>query len=124
MCLSRSSDIDVATKKAIEDNIEQIVKELGRLGYADNCAGMGGSVKTSDQISKADFENVVAVNITGVWQRQCAQIRQTFEQEKLTVTLQLVAPMYGFVTPHLNIPATAYARGNQPDQIRRSCTRA
>jgi NAD(P)-dependent dehydrogenase (short-subunit alcohol dehydrogenase family) len=67
MCLSRSSDIDVATKKAIDDNIEQIVKEFGRLGYADNCAGMGGSVKPSDQISQADFENVVAVNITGVW---------------------------------------------------------
>lgn len=109
-------ELDVTNEKAIDDSIERTVKEFGRLDYAVNNAGIGGTIKPSDQIPKEDFEKVIAINTTAVWQCQRAQIRQMLKQEKLTDSYRSyrgsivnVASMYGLVAPPLNVPATAYA---------------
>ncbi|KAH3920555.1 hypothetical protein HBH56_006050 [Parastagonospora nodorum] len=109
-------ELDVTNERAIDDSIEKTVKEFGRLDYAVNNAGIGGVIKTSDQIPKDDFEKVLAVNTTAVWQCQRAQIRQMLKQEKITDSYRSyrgsivnVASMYGLVAPPSNVPATAYA---------------
>ncbi|KAF2822566.1 NAD(P)-binding protein [Ophiobolus disseminans] len=109
-------ELDVTNEKAIDDSIEKTVKEFGRLDYAVNNAGIGGIIKTSDQIPSEDFQKVIAVNTTAVWQCQRAQIRQMLKQEKLSDSYRSyrgsivnVASMYGLVAPPLNVPATAYA---------------
>lgn len=109
-------ELDVTNEKAIDGSIEKTVKEFGRLDYAVNNAGIGGIIKTSDQIPKDDFEKVLAVNTTAVWQCQRAQIRQMLKQEKITDSYRSyrgsivnVASMYGLVAPPSNVPATAYA---------------
>jgi NAD(P)-dependent dehydrogenase (short-subunit alcohol dehydrogenase family) len=109
-------ELDVTDEKAVDDSIAQTVKEFGRLDYAVNNAGIGGSMNTSDHVPKDDFENVMAVNTTAVWMCQRAQIRQMLKQEKLTDSYRSyrgsivnVASMYGLVAPPLNVPATAYA---------------
>ncbi|KAE8833152.1 hypothetical protein P3342_006363 [Pyrenophora teres f. teres] len=109
-------ELDVTDEKAIDHSIEETVKEFGRLDYAVNNAGIGGVIKTSDEVPKQDFEKVIAVNTTAVWQCQRAQIRQMLKQEKLTDSYRSyrgsivnVASMYGLVAPPLNVPATAYA---------------
>ncbi|KAH7066155.1 hypothetical protein BKA63DRAFT_453792 [Paraphoma chrysanthemicola] len=109
-------ELDVTNEKAIDDSIEQTVKEFGRLDYAVNNAGIGGIIKTSDQIPKDDFEKVIAVNTTAVWQCQRAQIRQMLKQDSRSDSYRSyrgsivnVASMYGLVAPPLNVPATAYA---------------
>ncbi|CAO2649897.1 Nn.00g011890.m01.CDS01 [Neocucurbitaria sp. VM-36] len=108
--------LDVTNENAVNDSIEKTVKEFGRLDYAVNNAGIGGSLKTTDQIPKDDFEKVMAVNTTAVWTCQRAQVRQMLKQEKLTDSYRSyrgsivnVASMYGLVAPPLNVPATAYA---------------
>jgi NAD(P)-dependent dehydrogenase (short-subunit alcohol dehydrogenase family) len=108
--------LDVTNEDAINDSITQTVKEFGRLDYAVNNAGIGGSIKTSDQVPKDDFEKVIAVNTTAVWQCQRAQIQQMLKQEKRSDSYRSyrgsivnVASMYGLVAPPLNVPATAYA---------------
>lgn len=112
----REFELDVTNEKAIDDSIENTIKEFGRLDYAVNNAGIGGIIKTSDQIPKDDFEKVLAVNTTAVWQCQRAQIRQMLKQEKSTNSYRSyrgsivnVASMYGLVAPPSNVPATAYA---------------
>ncbi|KAH7092646.1 hypothetical protein FB567DRAFT_489544 [Paraphoma chrysanthemicola] len=109
-------ELDVTNEKAIDDSIEQTVKEFGRLDYAVNNAGIGGIIKTSDQIPRDDFEKVIAVNTTAVWQCQRAQIRQMLKQDSRSDSYRSyrgsivnVASMYGLVAPPLNVPATAYA---------------
>ena len=82
----KTFEIDVTDEKAIDDSIEKTVKEFGRLDYAVNNAGIGGMIKTTDQIPKDDFEKVMAVNTIAVWQCQRAQIRQMLKQEKLSDT--------------------------------------
>lgn len=109
-------ELDVANEKAINDSVDQTVKEFGRIDYALNNAGIGGALKTTDQIEKEDFERVLAVNTTGVWLCQRAQIRQMLRQEKRTDSYRSyrgsivnTASMYGIVGPSLNVPSTAYA---------------
>lgn len=103
-------------EKAVDDSIEKTAKEFGRLDYAVNNAGIGGMIKSTDQIPKTDFEKIIAVNTTAVWQCQRAQIRQMLKQDRLSSSYRSfrgsivnVASMYGVVAPPLNVPATAYA---------------
>jgi NAD(P)-dependent dehydrogenase (short-subunit alcohol dehydrogenase family) len=112
----KAFELDVTNEKAVNDSVEQTVKEFGRLDYAVNNAGIGGALKTSDHIEKDDFEKVLSVNTTAVWLCQRAQIRQMLKQEKLTDSYRSyrgsivnVSSMYGLVAPPLNVPATAYA---------------
>ncbi|USP76268.1 uncharacterized protein yc1106_03542 [Curvularia clavata] len=112
----KTFELDVTDEKAVDDSIEKTAKEFGRLDYAVNNAGIGGMIKTSDQIPKTDFEKIIAVNTTAVWQCQRAQIRQMLRQEKLSDSYRSsrgsivnVASMYGVVAPPPNVPATAYA---------------
>ncbi|KAL6706981.1 hypothetical protein ACN47E_004931 [Coniothyrium glycines] len=113
---TKEFQLDVTNEKAIDDSIAATVKEFGRLDYAVNNAGIGGIIKTSDEVPKDDFERVLAINTTAVWQCQRAQIRQMLKQEKLSDSYRSyrgsivnVASMYGLVAPPLNVPATAYA---------------
>jgi NAD(P)-dependent dehydrogenase (short-subunit alcohol dehydrogenase family) len=109
-------ELDVANEAAVNDSIEQTVKEYGRIDYALNNAGVGGQLKTTDKIARDDFERVLAVNTTGVWLCQRAQIRQMLKQERLSDSersyrgsIVNTASMYGIVGPSLNVPSTAYA---------------
>lgn len=108
--------LDVTDEKAIDDSVAQTVKDFGRIDYAVNNAGIGGTINTSDQVRKGDFEKVMAVNTTAVWQCQRAQIRQMLKQDKRADSYRSyrgsivnVASMYGLVAPPLNVPSTAYA---------------
>ncbi|KAF2186672.1 oxidoreductase ucpA [Zopfia rhizophila CBS 207.26] len=108
-------ELDVAKEAAVNDSVTQTVKEFGRIDYAVNNAGIGGSIKTTDQIDWDDFERVLAVNTTGVWLCQRAQIRQMLKQEKRSNSersyrgsIVNTASMYGTLGPSLNVPSTAY----------------
>lgn len=108
-------ELDVASENAVNDSVDQTVKEFGRIDYALNNAGIGGALKTTDRIEKDDFDRVLAVNTAGVWLCQRAQIRQMLKQEKRTDSYRSyrgsivnTASMYGLVGPSLNVPSTAY----------------
>ncbi|PSN65409.1 NAD(P)-binding protein [Corynespora cassiicola Philippines] len=109
-------ELDVANESAVNDSVDQTVKEFGRIDYALNNAGIGGALKTTDQVEKEDFERVLSVNTKGVWLCQRAQIRQMLRQEKRTDSYRSyrgsivnTASMYGLLGPSLNVPSTAYA---------------
>ncbi|KAF2638782.1 oxidoreductase ucpA [Massarina eburnea CBS 473.64] len=108
--------LDVADEAAVNDSVEQTVKEFGRLDYAFNNAGIGGTLDTTDKIDKDDFERVLGVNTLGVWLCHRAQIRQMLKQEKISESFRSyrgsivnMASMYGVVGPSLSVPSTAYA---------------
>lgn len=109
-------ELDVSNEAAVNDSVEQTVKEFGRIDYALNNAGIGGALNTTNNIELSDFQRVLAVNTTGVWLCQRAQIRQMLKQEKLNDSVRSyrgsivnTASMYGVVGPSLNVPSTAYA---------------
>jgi NAD(P)-dependent dehydrogenase (short-subunit alcohol dehydrogenase family) len=112
----KAFEMDVADEAAVNDSVEQTVKEFGRLDYALNNAGIGGALDTTDKIEKQDFERVLGINTTGVWLCQRAQIRQMLKQDKWSDSYRSyrgsivnTASMYGVVGPTLTVPSTAYA---------------
>ncbi|KAL5429601.1 hypothetical protein PMIN06_012697 [Paraphaeosphaeria minitans] len=109
-------EMDVADESAVNDSVDKTVKEFGRIDYALNNAGIGGALKTTDQIEKSEFERIMSINTTGVWLCQRAQIRQMLKQDKWSDSYRSyrgsivnTASMYGKVGPTLNVPATAYS---------------
>jgi len=112
----KSLSLDVSDEAAVDDSIAQTVHAFGRIDYALNNAGIGGALKTTDQVEAEDFERVLRVNTTGVWLCQRAQIRQMLKQDPLTSSprsargsIVNTASMYGIIAPSSNVPATAYA---------------
>jgi NAD(P)-dependent dehydrogenase (short-subunit alcohol dehydrogenase family) len=112
----KAFEMDVADEAAVNDSVEQTVKEFGRLDYALNNAGIGGALNTTDKIEKQDFDRVLSINTTGVWLCQRAQIRQMLKQDKWSDSYRSyrgsivnTASMYGVVGPTLTVPSTAYA---------------
>jgi NAD(P)-dependent dehydrogenase (short-subunit alcohol dehydrogenase family) len=112
----KNFELDVTDEQAVNDSVTKTVKEFGRIDYALNNAGIGGGIKTTDNIDRSDFERVMAVNTTGVWLCQRAQIRQMLKQGRLSNSdrsyrgsIVNTASMYGVIAPSTNVPATAYA---------------
>lgn len=108
-------EVDVTNEKAVDDSVAKTVKEFGRLDYAVNNAGIGGLLKTTDQVPSEDFDKVLSVNTKAVWTCQRAQIRQMLKQEKLTDSYRSyrgsivnVSSMYGVIGTNGDVPATAY----------------
>jgi NAD(P)-dependent dehydrogenase (short-subunit alcohol dehydrogenase family) len=112
----RDFELDVINEKAVNESVAETVKTFGRLDYAFNNAGIGGSSRSTENIEIDEFERVLSVNMMGVWLCQRAQIRQMLKQEKLSDSVRAyrgsivnMASMFGVVGPSLNVPATAYA---------------
>jgi NAD(P)-dependent dehydrogenase (short-subunit alcohol dehydrogenase family) len=108
--------LDVTSETAINDSVARTAREFGRIDYAVNNAGIGGTIAPSSQIAVSEFENILAVNTTAVWQCQRAQIRQMLTQDKRSASYRSnrgsivnVASMYGVVAPTPDVPTTAYS---------------
>lgn len=58
---------DVSQAAQVENMVRQVVARYGRLDIACNNAGIEGhTVRTAD-VSEADFDRIMAVNVKGVW---------------------------------------------------------
>jgi len=58
---------DVANEADVRSLVEATVKTYGRLDYAFNNAGTEGALKPFIDQSSKDFDNVMNVNVKGVW---------------------------------------------------------
>jgi NAD(P)-dependent dehydrogenase (short-subunit alcohol dehydrogenase family) len=108
--------LDVTNETAVTDSVSQTVKQFGRLDYAVNNAGIGGTIAPSSQIALSEFQHILAVNTTAVWQCQRAQIRQMLSQSPRSDSYRAnrgaivnVASMFGVVAPAPDVPTTAYS---------------
>lgn len=70
--VSKSGDVDTVVARAVET--------FGRLDCAFNNAGIGGSSALTHECSEADWNRVIAINLTGVWLCMKAEITQMLKQ--------------------------------------------
>ena len=125
-------ELDVAKEGSIDDAVAKAASTLGRIDYAVNNAGIGGSQALSADHKLADWHKVMNINLHGVWMSSRAEIRQMLKQESLepkyfrpsfcgsriltTTSLYRssrgaivnVASMYGIVGTPVEVPAIAY----------------
>lgn len=109
-------ELDTRKEDSVNSAIDQTVKKFGRIDIGINNAGIGGQPKQSIDVELADWENVMAVNLNGVFLCQKAQIRQMLKQEPLDPpprgnrgVIVNVASMLGLTGASPNTPATAYS---------------
>lgn len=73
--------LDVRNKAQVKDGIAELVKRFGRLDIAVNNAGVGGSGKLTHETEDEEIENVLDININGVYRCQKAELAVMVKQE-------------------------------------------
>ena len=58
---------DVRDESSVAQAVEQVVKHLGRLDFAVNCAGAGGDFAPLEKTNQQVWDDVMAINARGVW---------------------------------------------------------
>lgn len=111
-----SLELDARKEDSVNAAIDQTVKKFGRIDIGINNAGIGGQPRQSIDVDFEDWQNVIAVNLHGVFLCQKAQIRQMLKQEPLDPpprgnrgVIINTASMLGLTGASPQTPATAYA---------------
>lgn len=60
-------EADVSREEAVKDAVEAAVARFGRVHAAVNNAGVEGPYGPVHEVSAADFDRVIAVNLKGIW---------------------------------------------------------
>lgn len=74
---------DISDENFVDTFFTRVVKELGRIDYCVNCAGIMGNNKNSTETSLADFDKINNVNYRGCWLSSRAELKQMLQQEPL-----------------------------------------
>ncbi|KXS98595.1 hypothetical protein AC578_4335 [Pseudocercospora eumusae] len=78
-----SQTVDISQEAQVEGFVHRVVRDLGRIDYAANCAGILSSNQPSTETSYADFDKINSVNYRGCWLSSRAEIKQMLLQEPL-----------------------------------------
>ncbi|KAI1338146.1 oxidoreductase [Xylariaceae sp. FL0016] len=58
---------DVSLDTSVANLFKEVLNAFGRVDYAVNCAGIAGTKARTGEMSLAEFEEVMGVNMRGVW---------------------------------------------------------
>jgi NAD(P)-dependent dehydrogenase (short-subunit alcohol dehydrogenase family) len=78
--VASSRRVDVARENEVEALIASTVETYGRLDIAFNNAGIGGQFAKTADYPSANWDQVIAVNLTGVWYCMKHELRQMLRQ--------------------------------------------
>ncbi len=73
-------EADVSKTAAVEKMMGEVVAKQGRLDIAFNNAGIEGAPVRSAEVSEADFDQIMAVNVKGVWLCMKFELQQMLMQ--------------------------------------------
>jgi NAD(P)-dependent dehydrogenase (short-subunit alcohol dehydrogenase family) len=71
---------DVSRPESAKSLVEKAVEAFGRIDCAVNSAGISGPRDSAADIAEADWDRVIAINLTGVWLSMKHQISQFMKQ--------------------------------------------
>jgi NAD(P)-dependent dehydrogenase (short-subunit alcohol dehydrogenase family) len=60
-------EVDVTDDGDVEKMVKTATAEYGSLDVAFNNAGVGGTFDATEEITEADWEQIIDVNLTGIW---------------------------------------------------------
>lgn len=72
---------DISSEEFVELLFSRTKSVFGRLDYAVNCAGVGGGVGPTAELTLSDLRQAQAVNFEGLWLCERAEIRMMLEQD-------------------------------------------
>lgn len=77
--------VDVRNTSSVKSMVAETAKVFGRLDYAVNCAGIGFK-KAFAETESEDWDRMIAINLTGVFNSVKEETLQMMSQEPLTTT--------------------------------------
>jgi NAD(P)-dependent dehydrogenase (short-subunit alcohol dehydrogenase family) len=80
---------DVSDMDQVEEMIQTAIDEYGRLDYAVNNAGIGGQQVPAGEHTEESWQQVVDINLNGVWRSMKAELDQMLEQEEESVIVNM-----------------------------------
>jgi len=80
---------DCRKEADVESAIQETVKQFGRLDVCCNAAGIAGEANKTVEQSTGNMDNVLDLNLKGVWYCERAEIRQILKQEMRALTTGL-----------------------------------
>lgn len=87
---------DVTDETAVANAIETTINTYGRLDYAVNNAGYGGTPGPMFQIPRAEWDKIIAINLTGVWLCMQYELQRMLPQQSGSiVNVTSVAGVWG-----------------------------
>jgi len=103
---------DVSSPTDVAAMVTATVEKFGRLDFAVNCAGIGGTFAKVSDYDDDMFDLLVKVNLKGVYLCMKQQLIQILQQEKAThysiVNISSISGLIGF---RLNAPYAAVKHG-------------
>jgi NAD(P)-dependent dehydrogenase (short-subunit alcohol dehydrogenase family) len=99
---------DVSKASEVEGLIQEIVKTHGRLDCAANNAGIEGHLSPTAECTEESWDQIIDVNLKGVWLCMRAEIRQMLTQKGGSIVN--TASVAGMVA-EMGRPAYAAAKG-------------
>ncbi|ETS75241.1 hypothetical protein PFICI_13725 [Pestalotiopsis fici W106-1] len=105
--------MNVRKASEVKSGIAETVQRFGRLDVAVNNAGIGGTGVRTHEVDEEEWSTVLDVDLHGVWRCQKEELAIMLEQQDFGYRegrgrIINVASMYGVISPHMSIPATAY----------------
>jgi NAD(P)-dependent dehydrogenase (short-subunit alcohol dehydrogenase family) len=68
--------VDVTSKQQVEEMVEKIIGQYGRLDLTCHAAGIGGPLRPIADITAEAFRQVIAINLIGLWLCMKYELRQ------------------------------------------------
>ncbi|MBT3479187.1 MAG: glucose 1-dehydrogenase [Candidatus Marinimicrobia bacterium] len=102
--------MDVSKSEEVKSGIARGIQYFGRLDCAVNNAGIGGRLAPTADIHTADWDKVLAVNLTGVWNCMKYEIPHMLKLESQCAIVN-VSSIAGLVGMKRNAPYTASKHG-------------
>lgn len=90
--------VDVRDRTSVETMAEKTVETYGRLDYAENAAGIVGQSQPLLTYPEDVFQNVLSVNVNGVFYCMQAEKNQMMKGGGSIVNLASAAGLRGFPT--------------------------
>ena len=72
---------DCSKVEQVDAAVDEAVKKFGRLDFCFNGAGMSGNAGSIVDQTTENLDNVIGLNLKGVWYSERAQIRQMLKQD-------------------------------------------
>jgi NADP-dependent 3-hydroxy acid dehydrogenase YdfG len=76
---------DVSKEEDVKRCVEETVKKFGRIDHCVNAAGIGGVFVATGDLGAQQLDDVLGVNLRGVWLCEREEIRQLLKQEMRAV---------------------------------------
>lgn len=89
---------DVSDMEQVEEMVQTAIDEYGRLDYAVNNAGIGGQQTAAAEHTEESWQQVIDVNLNGVWRSMKAELEEMVGQDDggVIINMSSVLGQVGF----------------------------